>query len=282
MGIYPGSIPGSQRVLESNSTSAFWRLGIEFCVNAMKPPEELYEFHVANLRSIEVGISRITRLFRHAISIDDEYTVFVFIRLYALLLGTWAESRLRKLLYEKDGFSEGNRDHIFSLQTQLEMWEECVEKAFRIHYNVPNAPLSQETMDHSAFAKFSSIQEMIQDDLRPIIELRNKLAHGQWHYTLNSEGDDISQDQMDAIRIENLLSLQFKKSLLVYLCEVIHDLVVSKPTFERDFDKHYRLIIETRRNLRMRVYEKYTQAMRDKYERGRCLAIRNRQNTSQS
>ena len=207
-----------------------------------------------NLRAIEVGIDRITLLFREAISIGDDKTVFSFLRLYALLLGAWAESRLRKLLYEPNGFSDADRICIQSSQTQVEMWKACVEKAFRMRYQVPSAPLSQDTLDHSVYSKLATLNEMIQDDLRPIIELRNRLAHGQWHYLLNSEGNDISQENMDALRTENLLSLQFKKSLLSHLSDAIHDLVVSRPTFERDFDKHFSLIIETRRNLRRRSY----------------------------
>jgi hypothetical protein len=110
---------------------------------------------------------------------------------------------------------------------------------------------------------------MLISDLRSIIELRNKLAHGQWVYPLNSDGDDVAQEQMDALRVENLFSLQFKKNLLESLSSAIHDLVVSKPTFERDFDDHFRRIVETQRNLKNRDYKKWANGMREKYERGK-------------
>ena len=77
---------------------------------------------------------------------------------------------------------------------------------------------------------------------------------------------------MDALRIENLLSLQFKKKLITSLSAAINDLVVSKPTFERDFDNHYRLIIQTRRNLQNRDYMDYDTDMRQKYQRGKARA----------
>ena len=110
---------------------------------------------------------------------------------------------------------------------------------------------------------------MLKDELQPIIELRNKLAHGQWIYLLNSEGNDIAQTQMNKLRVENLLSLQFKRNLITYLSSVIHDLVVSKPTFERDFDNHFRAIIETKRNLLHRNYDDYVEKMRQKYQKGK-------------
>ena len=111
---------------------------------------------------------------------------------------------------------------------------------------------------------------MLVSDLSSIIELRNKLAHGQWVYPLNHDGDDVAQEQMDALRVENLLFLQFKKKLLESLSAIIHDLVVSKPTFERDFDNHFRMIVETRRNLQNRDYETWAEGMRQKHQRGKA------------
>jgi hypothetical protein len=55
-----------------------------------------------------------------------------------------------------------------------------------------------------------ALSEMLAKDLSSIIELRNKLAHGQWVYPLNNDSNDVAQEQMDALRVENLLSLQFK------------------------------------------------------------------------
>jgi len=113
---------------------------------------------------------------------------------------------------------------------------------------------------------------MLTYDLRSIIELRNKLGHGQWVYPLNSNCDDVAQEQMDALRGENLLHLQFKQKLIISLSAAINDLVVSQPTFERDFDGHFHAIIEMRRNLKTRNYKDYVANMRRKYERGKARA----------
>lgn len=121
----------------------------------------------------------------------------------------------------------------------------------------------------SADSRYSTISDMLENDLRPIIELRNKLAHGQWVYPLNSRGNDVAQKQMDALRQENLLSLQFKKNLVSKLADLVHDLVVSLPTFQRDFDKNYAHIEDTRRNLQTRSYESWVKQMQQKYLRGK-------------
>jgi hypothetical protein len=86
---------------------------------------------------------------------------------------------------------------------------------------------------------------------------------------LNDDGNDIAQAQMDVLRLENLLSLQFKKSLITSLTGTVNDLVVSRPTFERDFDQHYQLIVQTKRNLVKRSYPVYVSNMQEKYKRGK-------------
>jgi hypothetical protein len=91
---------------------------------------------------------------------------------------------------------------------------------------------------------------------------------------LNSDENDVAQEQMNALRKENVLSLQFKKALLSYLSDAIHDLVVSRPTFERDFDEHYRGIVNTRRNLKTRVYANYVRLMQAKFQRGKARRAR--------
>lgn len=234
----------------------------------MRTPEKLYEFHVENLRAIEAAMDRVALSLRRAISREDKETISSFTRLYALLLGAWAECRLRKLIYEPTGFDDQDRSLVTSQSTQLERWQNAVEIAFRKHYDVGSATLSDSTLPHSAFSRYSTILDMLGNDVRATIELRNKLAHGQWAYPLNSEGNDVAQEQMDALRCESLLSLQFKRAALSYLSDAIHDLVVSRPTFERDFDKHYRNIIHMRTNLQTRDYESWAKQMREKYSRG--------------
>lgn len=234
----------------------------------MKPPKKLYQFHIANLKEIDHAMKSVAISLRNAISKDDSKTSSSYMRLYSLLLGAWAEVRLKKLIYEPNGFSESERKTILKQDTQLKQWQHALEVGFRKQYRIPKARLSENSLSHSAFSRYTTLSTMLANDLASVIQLRNKLAHGQWIYPLNNKGDDIAQKQMNALRDENLLSLQFKKSLLTSLAAIIHDLVVSRPTFERDFDHHFQAIINTRRNLLNRDYKKYTNNMRMKYLRG--------------
>lgn len=234
-----------------------------------KTPKQLFRFHVANLRYVEIGLDRVGLNARSAVAASQPILIDTFKRLYALLLGVWAECRLSKLLYEPNGFDALAREAIFAEPTQLGRWLKLTELAFRKHYGVPRAPLSATTLPHSAYSRLKALNETVDTDLRFVITLRNKLAHGQWAYPLNESGDDVAQEQMDALRTENVLSLQFKRTILDNLLNAVLDLVVSKSTFERDFDSHVGNVERARQNLKTRTYATYEQAMRQKYERGR-------------
>jgi len=234
----------------------------------MKTPEKLYEFHVANLHAIEIALDKVALTLREAIAKNDFKMIASFMRLFALLLASWAECRLNKLLFEPKGFTESERSGITAKGIQIERWLAAIDTAFRKHYNIPNAVLSFATLPHSAWSRYESVVQLVNIDLRPIIELRNKLAHGQWAFPLNDDGNDVAQAQMDALRVENLLSLQFKKSLISSLSGIVNDLVVSRPAFERDFDQHYQLIVQTKRNLVKRSYTTYANKKQEIFKRG--------------
>ena len=234
----------------------------------MKPPKELYHYHVRNLRVIDGAMRRVARACRGAISRADEPSVASFVPVYALLLGAWGECRLRKLVYEPSGFDQTEREAILCKPSQLEQWQLAVELAFRKQYGIPKASLTNDTLAHSAHSRYAELGDLLATDLRPVIELRNRLAHGQWAYPLNHAGDDVAVEHMRALRSENLLSLQYKKTLLGHLADAINDLVVSRPAFERDFDAHFRGIVATRRDLVKRDYDGYAAGMRAKYLRG--------------
>ncbi len=229
---------------------------------------KLYKFHVKNIHSIEIALNNSALAARKAISEKNSPAVKSFVSLNSFLLGAWAENRLRKLLYEKSGLSDEERNIVISQSSQLEKWEKLIEVAFRKHYSVPNAELNAKNLPFSAATRYEALNEILNDNLRSVIEIRNKLAHGQWVYPLNSDGTDIEQGKYQALNQENLPSLQYKKSLITSLADIIHDLVVSLATFDRDFDKNYRKIINTQNNLHNRSYEDYVNKLIDKRNKG--------------
>ena len=229
---------------------------------------KLYKFHVENLRSIEIALSNAAISARKSISQKNNPATQSFIRLYAFLLGAWAETRLHKLINESGAFSDEEKTKIFSQGTHLDQWIKIVEVSFRKYYKITKSDLNEKTLPHSAFHKLNTIRDILDGDLRLIIEVRNKLAHGQWVYPLNSSCTDVESNKYALINKENIMSLQFKRALLSTVADIIHDLVVSIPTFHRDFDSHYKNIVNIRNNLSCRTYTDYQHALIEKRKRG--------------
>ena len=106
-------------------------------------------------------------------------------------------------------------------------------------------------------ARREALRGVLSGELMIIIEIRNKLAHGQWVYPFNNEGTAAESEKFRLINKEDLQSLQFKYSLLGHLAAAVHDLVVSPATFERDFDGHFKRLEQVRMNLSVKSYATY-------------------------
>ena len=185
-------------------------------------------------------------------------------------MGAWAECRLRKLLHEEFGFSDQERSTILEKSSQLEQWQETVDAAFRKHHKITKAVLDERSLGVAHAARRAALHEVLSDELRIVIEIRNKLAHGQWVYPLNNAGTAVEQDKFQKINKENFQSLQFKLQLLGHLADAVHDLVVSPQTFERDFEVHFRKLFQVRTNLVTKDYKKYEKSLVDSRKRARA------------
>jgi hypothetical protein len=136
---------------------------------------------------------------------------------------------------------------------------------------VPNANLTRLSIPLTAYLRYTEINSLIEGDLKPIIEIRNKLAHGQWARTLNNEMSDISQQMMQLLNTENALSANFKKQIVEMLSRIVHDLVTSAVAFDRDFDNHYHTLYQAKTNLQTRSYEDWVAILQENFDRGKSI-----------
>lgn len=228
-------------------------------------------YHVANLRELELAIGHTGRIARAEIaSKDPQQSLRSLLRLYSFLVGAWAEARLRKLLHEEFGFDDSERDQITAKSSQLEQWQETIDIAFRKHHKVTKAPLDERSLGVAHAARRTALHDVLSNELRIIIEIRNKLAHGQWVYPLKGDGTAVEPDKYKLINKENFQSLQFKFALVGHLASAIHDLVVSPITFERDFEDHFKKLFQVRTNLKIKSYTKYSNSLVTSREKSRA------------
>ena len=227
-----------------------------------------YKVHVENLRAIDLAQDRIRRDLLSCLSRNDMVTADALLKTSLLLVGVWAECRLKKLLHEVAGFTDGERTSIYEKKSQIDQWQAALDLGFRKRYNVKKAKLSLSSLKASGYARYTLLSEILEKDLRPVIEMRNTLAHGQWARPLNSSETEIAANMIVAMKNENALSVTFKLSLIQSMSAIIHDLVSGGPAFERDFDQHFMLITNTKVGLTTRSYGAWAKQLAERRKRG--------------
>ena len=249
-------------IARKNLLRIFWQLVSSFKFTIM------YKYHCENIEEIEGAIRLVELDLRRYISIQQEKHSYKYTKLLSYLITCWTEVRILKLAYEKNGFSQYERDIIISAGTLNDKWITALDiaicKAYGINKNLDIATQLQFT----ARVRYNELKNLISSDLLPSIEIRNRIAHGQWKIAFTNNLRNTSSPLTGQLRLENIVLLQLKKKLLIGLSSLIHDLAVSPLTFERDFDKNYKLIEQNKRNLHKRDFCLYKQKMIDKYQRG--------------
>jgi len=231
----------------------------------------LYEMHCENLRMIQKAIEIVQRDLRNYISTDKKREVDAYTRLLSHLVNMWSEIRLLKLVHERSVFSDLERDQILSIDNLKERWHEALDKSLRKAYGIsPSNPIKTTNISATARFRYEALETIIEQDLLESSQVRNRIAHGQWKYAFNDDYTNLNPDLTLKIQQENIVKLQMRKKLFEGLSQLVHDLALSRPTFERDFDKNFRLVEEQQRNLHKRNYDKYVVNMIAKYQRGKA------------
>lgn len=156
-------------------------------------------------------------------------------KVHTLLLGVYAESRLRKILEDPTGFNDRERALIWLVQSQDRRWALAVDFAARRHYGVMAHQSLSGSLPAKALMRVEAVTQLLENDLAPVITDRNRLAHGQWTWQLKSRSENVfSTDQ--ATFDYNYVALRARFHMLDFIGRVVNLLCVSEPTFDRDFD----------------------------------------------
>ena len=225
-----------------------------------------FEYHVANLRSVRDALDQIDRVGKDALRRTDVAATLTSTRLYALLLAAETECQLLRTIHEFR-VREPDRTRIMQCNSQLGRWLEAIDVGFHYQFKVAYVKSLDAELAITQRARRDVLRSAVEEDLRPVIELRNDLAHGQWHYAFNDELDTINQNAMKVLRNEDLGSLHHKRAIMRALGNCVHDLLVSGPTFERDFDSHLEEVERQRKMLVSSDFEGYIEFLRRRHEK---------------
>jgi hypothetical protein len=209
-----------------------------------------YREHCENIKLVEKAISSVELTLKSSIRKKDTLNVDVYTKILAFLVNSWTEVRIMKLINEKNAFTENEIRTIVESGSLEKKWKKTLEIAYYKSFRSDaNNPINKN--------KYNLLNKIISEHLKSSAEIRNKLAHGQWKYAFNSKFLDINPDLSRKVNSDNYLKINLRYKIFKDLAQIIHDLAISTPTFQRDFDYNYNRVTEKQQQMHNKKYEDY-------------------------
>jgi len=242
----------------------------------------MYKKWCENVKTLEDAIEQIQRDIRLFIAKRQESNVYSYNKLLSYLIICWCEARIMKLIYEPEyifnnkrgafkkskSFEQDEIENVYNTKELKEKWLKALQIAISKRHKISLDKDFPKSLPFTSRARYYEIEDLINNKLLPSIEVRNRIAHGQWKHAFTFDLKSFSQSHTTALRTENIVVLQLNYNIFKILGQLIHDIASSPETFDRDFDKNYAILEQSKLNLHKRDYKKYCENLVDKYARG--------------
>lgn len=194
--------------------------------------EEIFIASTENLKDLKKQRKRIYALVNRAIREKKDADLTSLTKVYALLYSAYVETSFLKLIHTPKAFTESEIMQIMAEHNLEEKWVKCVNFAFN-RLNTTNLG--------EVANKKQTLNRLMQEYIIKPSLIRNKVAHGQWIYCLNSDCTKINQNT--TTQIGNLDFVKIERYFCIYdkFHQCILDLLISHKTHFRDY---YQIIAE--------------------------------------
>lgn len=211
------------------------------------PAGHPYRKHSDNARSVLRGLTQAERAHKAAIRGGQQVAIDFAVRIHHMTVGLVAETLLRKLIADPSGFNERERSLLGQERSQVSRWKRAVELAFRRHYTIPiHLEIDGSSTTSVVAAQYSELIDLLEGDLAEIIGDRNKIAHGQWAWMLNNKETAFIGPAQPLL---NYRAIEARSKLVREIAELIGDLIISEPTFVRDYQRRFSRVQHLRTTL---------------------------------
>jgi hypothetical protein len=203
-------------------------------------------------------IIHLNRFHRRALAKDSKLSEIALDNIWAkLMLVLWtslAEVEFNILLTEHYHFTKAFLTHIdITRESTTDKWLALVDYFFRDNYfRNQHRKLDEMNLGSTSYYRYCKLRQIIQEDLGPFIELRNRIVHGQWAVTFNYTGFEKNQELTTYAWKLSKKEIMLLKAFITNLPPLIRALITSRATFERDYDKYVNRIIKAKHDADMK------------------------------
>lgn len=216
--------------------------------------EQYFHYHNVNMRLLKIGYETVRNQIKSLYQTKDEHGVHVFSKLDTdkdkielslkekslsrILSGiqvSWTEESIKRILYEKNLFTDTQRDYLIKIRALDQKWYKTLKIVFAIAYDL--VPVDDEictTVDikkqkrnlgTELVAQYEELKDIITKYLVPNFAIRNKVQHGEWVYAFKPKySAEYSQDLTDKLNHENLITTTSRFTLVNSFYQIIVDM----------------------------------------------------------
>lgn len=213
----------------------------------------MYDLINKNIKSIEIGINEVQRAINQSIKNNNEMAEKLYTKILAHLIVSWAENRIYKLIYEQGHFQQTEIDIIIGIKQLMGKWESVLQLVFNRAFSPTNVEIK---------IKYDNLLNTLRNDFDAPIQLRNRLAHGQWEHAFNVKYKSENIALTNKINSLDIVTLDLLYKKIRIIASIIHDLAVSPTTYIRDFDSNYQKYEIIHYNKNKRTYQKHIKAIK--------------------
>lgn len=127
----------------------------------------------------------------------------------------------------------------------LEKWLSLNDYFFKKKYfKRQDREINEFNLGLTNYSRYLAIKNFICNNITPFVEMRNKLAHGQWAVSFNISNHKRNQDTTTKIWKLSKKEIMLIKSIVKNFPPIMKLLIISRTTFERDFDKYMHRLLK--------------------------------------
>lgn len=240
-----------------------------------------HKFHSENLREISRSLNTLEASIKNCLKNKEMDQAKVHTNIHTFLTGAWIEVSFYKLINEYQ-FNDLDRRVILNNSSNLEeKWRNVLRFSFlKVVFETVTPQMLDDdevvkNLDRTHQHMFNDIASFIMNDLKDAIFMRNKIAHGQWHYVFNNEVTKVDSNAVNAVRKNHYFSSRKRLETVKLIVELINRISISPEHFMRTFDTTYSKIEEVKIRYSEEKYQKNIRTMIEKNERARLWQRKN-------
>ena len=128
-------------------------------------------------------------------------------------------------------------NYILEKSSVYDRWSHFVDFCFRRNFlGGKRRALNLVNLKHTNFSRYNYLKNMLDNEIKAIIEIRNKLAHGQWAIAFNSDGNDKNHEVTTKLWTLSKKDVMATKNIVTRFTEIMNALISSKEHFSSIFD----------------------------------------------